>query len=269
MAALLTAMACEKEEDSNKGGLADDLARACDTVQYLGFEDGGFGAYREVLNGSAASLRREITLGPVDSSNLVSYHQIRYDGGTTYRSESNQWPLKSGPKEAAWYGFRIYLPAGYLADSLSEILFQWHGTADEDAHYNNLEPSRSPPLALLTCDGRWVVAGRWDEKPLSTSGGTPEGGGYRQIDIGSHLQDTGRWTQWRFYVYWDYEKNARLHVWKDGLKVVSLDNIRLGYNDKRGAYPQFGLYKWDWMDGPGQVYERGVYHDDIWIGQPR
>lgn len=226
-----------------------------DNAKNIGFETGwqGLGAS---VNGP--NFQREIIDTVARNGSCSAYHAISY-GDQTYRSESYDWDNAPVIGEE-WYGISIYLPGDYETDIQSEIVLQWHGRQDP------WETGRCPPLALLTANGQWQVIYRSD--PFAVSMDT-RGLQVTYESLGSYQDDLETWVDWVYYVKWDYRGNGALKIWKNGMIVMDLDQIAIGYNDLVGCYIKFGLYKWDWKQDPGDVTSRSIYHDNYWRGADR
>ncbi|MFC1620094.1 polysaccharide lyase [Candidatus Neomarinimicrobiota bacterium] len=164
--------------------------------------------------------------------------------------------------DETWIGFSIYLPsASWIPDYKSkEVVFQLHGSAD------NGEPSKSPPLSLKVDLGStecyWQV--RWDANLISNSA-QPSGPGAGVVDVWKGPIDKDNWTDWVIHAIWDYADDGVgfMEIWKNGERVATRNGPNL-YNDELGMRgPIFGIYKWGWRDGPSDVTERIIYHDEF------
>ena len=136
-----------------------------------------------------------------------------------------------------WYAFNIWLPASFVADSLPEIVAQWHATPD----FSLGEGYRSPPVSLMMQKGLWRMDLRWATQTVNNNSDLS---GRIVYDFGKAV--TGRWTQWVFHINFSYKADGLLEVWKDGVSVYARKGPNY-YNDKIGPYFKFGIYKWDWM----------------------
>ncbi|MGW0779074.1 heparin lyase I family protein [Streptomyces sp. NPDC002835] len=142
-----------------------------------------------------------------------------------------------------WYGFSINLATTWTHDTSAEIVSQWH-------HCDVGCPGTSPPLALLTDEGRWKIDFR----------GEP-------IDLGAYT--TGTWVDWVFHVTWRTDSTGLLQVWKNGERVVHRTGATHG-GGPRSPYFKFGIYKWDWNTGaPSSTTQRVMYYDALRLGDER
>ena len=162
--------------------------------------------------------------------------------------------LKNGKEY--WIGMAVNLANGWPKDNeYGEILLEAHGRPDE-----NLGESwgRNPPLALAVQEGKWVIKGKTANKKVCT--GCSNSVLYRFI--GSYKPDT--WTEFVFNVKFSHTKSGFLKVWKDNKLVLNYSGP-IGYNDVRGPWLLFGVYKPNWKYGKSKIRTRTVYHDDIRI----
>ncbi|WP_184854792.1 heparin lyase I family protein [Streptosporangium becharense] len=180
------------------------------------------------------------------------------DGSHAARFQLNRTdPIHSGSKRAEitqrdeqpvnaerWYGFSINLPSSWKHDVSSEIVSQWH-QCDSGC------PGGSPPLALLTDEGKWKIDFRREI-----------------IDLGQYA--TGTWTDWVFHVKWRTDGEGLLRVWRNGQEVLNRTG-RTHDGGPRSPYFKFGIYKWDWnrADKPSDTDQRVMFYDALRLGDQR
>lgn len=159
------------------------------------------------------------------------------------------------------YGFSIFLPANYQQDRSGEILAQWHENPDFDLGEN----WKSPPLALYTDDGEWVLRQFWDLDLISLSQNGSNAGSSR-TSLGNY--QTGVWTDWKFRVKWSVEGDGIVEVYQNNVKLFDKKGINT-YNNKEGIYFKTGIYKFDWKNRPdySQIDSREIFVDKISITQ--
>jgi len=145
------------------------------------------------------------------------------------------------------YHILIYLPNDWKFDSYEKILMQWHGFPDR----NLSEKSRNPPIALRIQNGNTGVGSNYIIRIRSDSNDvTSPNGPYEideEIDIGSIVEDLGKWTEWVFQIKWSFESNGSLVVWKDGDIVLERKKQANTFNDKLGPFWKFGVYIPHWI----------------------
>ncbi|MEJ8801488.1 polysaccharide lyase [Pontibacter sp. H249] len=194
-------------------------------------------------------------------------NDVARQGKYAVRFEINKKdPLKSGGNRAElflpqedelkierWYGMSIYLPKTYVTEPEPEIVAQWHVFPDKDLG----EDWRSPPVALITKNGRWILAINWAKAPVNTNETID---GFKDIDLGLYSNNT--WTDWVFQIRFSWQEDGLINIWKNDTLVYTYAGPN-AYNDKSGVFLKLGLYKWIW-ESP--VPQRIVYFDEIRIG---
>jgi hypothetical protein len=167
---------------------------------------------------------------------------VHPDLGT--RAELTSWPEPIGTTR--WYGFSIYLPVGWTSDQSGEILAQWHQAFSKDPKLGG-----SPPLAIMTRAGKWVVSVRkaWNNE---VEKGTDD------KEVGDY--ELGTWTDWVVSVLWSEGQDGTIRIWKNGRTVYRPPNPGQNkFADGQGNYMKFGIYKWNWID----TSPRFVFHDEL------
>ena len=145
------------------------------------------------------------------------------------------------------YHILIYLPNDWKFDSYEKLLMQWHGSPDRSLG----EKSRYPPIALSIQNGEKGVGSNYFINIRSDSNkitGGPHGPFEinEKIELGSIVEDLGKWTQWVFEIKWSYKNDGSLVIWKDGDAVLERKKRANTYNDKYGPYWKFGVYIPHW-----------------------
>lgn len=182
----------------------------------------------------------------------------RNDPESYVGSWRSELALNTEPRLQAerWYGFSIFLPEDYEYDPSNEILAQWHSTPDYAIGDADVQ---SPPLALRTEAGEWVITRRWDTARITR----PDSIHSREIPLGTYQR--GVWTDWVFHVRWDYGDAGLLQVWKNGHKVVE-EHGPNAYNDSIGVYFKTGIYKAIWnpaTSNQSTTQKRVIFIDDV------
>lgn len=206
----------------------------------------------------------------------------RFEDEVSYRSEIQPKDLPSSDFDRGgnafldheyWYGVRIFLPEDWEFDIHREIILQWHAYPDFDMG----EDWRNPPVSLMIGSGtagigkNYLVVVKADSKRI-----TPESGAWNRYtlektyDIGSIVNDLGKWTDWVVNVKWSYENDGFLTMWKNGKVVLQELHQANTFNDTFGPYFKLGMYKWVWKNkSRNNVISRTLYYDDIRIGNKK
>jgi len=161
--------------------------------------------------------------------------------------------------EEYWYGFSVFLPDGYVSDSVWEIVAQWH--VEPDDRVEN-DAKRQPALSLHTVKGNWTFASKSDARPQ-----TPDRKSVQSHPTKIGPYETNKWTDWVVNVKWSYKEDGFIRAWKDGVEVMNVTGPNC-YNDRKGPYFKMGIYKgWGNMR-PDKVTTRTVYHDEFRMAGP-
>lgn len=172
------------------------------------------------------------------------------------------------PNEEHWYSFSTYLPSttdeDYSVDpNSSEIIAQWHNYPDEGEEWT------SPPLSLETRNGHYFVNRCWDPAPITSNVQISKNNTYSESDIGSYIEDKGKWTDWTFHVKWGWldSHSPKLEVYKNNVKILDCNGLPNMTNDQSGVYMKLGVYKWDWKQQPENsiLSRRIIYYDNVRI----
>jgi hypothetical protein len=191
----------------------------------------------------------------------------RLKSSSSYRTELR--PLVADPKinEEYWYGFSTYVPAPFVADTQWELIAQWHDTPDSG------EDWRNPILALYMSGDQYQWTSRWDDKALTPkdASGNFIYGGTNRWRVGSISATAGQWQDWVVRIKWRWvnDQAGVLQIWKNGELVVN-HNGPNAFNDQRGRYFKFGIYKgWrDRYEPEGIVSERLYFFDSFRMAGP-
>jgi len=171
-----------------------------------------------------------------------------------------------GPLDEHTYNFATFLPDGGDEDFAldpegSEIIAQWHNTPDPGEEWT------CPPLALHTYKGEYYLSRSWDDAAITSDDQMDEKGNHAKHDLGSYLEDKGRWVQWSFKIKWGWldSHNPRIQVFKDGEQIIDIIGPNTT-NDQNATYMKLGIYKWDWTQGKRDtsiVSQRVIYFDNV------
>lgn len=137
-------------------------------------------------------------------------------GTTVEHSYSFRWDGALDPDPAKW-----------------TIIGQWHGVQDSG------DAGLSPPLSCeLTGAGNLRIVTRYDANAVQT-----ELTDTHYTERYSQPLSAGAWHHLHFRIVFSFTGAAVLQVHLDGVKIIDLSGISMGYNDARGPRYQFGLYR--------------------------
>lgn len=214
----------------------------------------------EFLNGAADYWSKDMT----NNTYSGSFSETVYsnEGMPAYRFELRKTdPIvmdgkrseieRADAEEAAsenTYKFSVLLPDGGSEDYArdpegDEIIAQWHNTPDPGEEWTY------PPLSLhIQGDGHYYLWRIWDSDPLTTDQKIDSEGKKEVIDLGSYLDDKGKWTDWTFHVKWGWltSQHPIIEVYKNGSKACEIRDKPNTTNDIQGVRMQCGIYKWQW-----------------------
>lgn len=172
---------------------------------------------------------------------------------------------KTKPIVEQWYAWSIYTSEEMKPD-ISEILGQWHAVPDFDEG----EDWRSPPMAVRLKDDKWHISGHYAPQRVNNNRSRK-----RSFSKTIGKIKKGVWTDWVFHIRWDYRErndggNGFVKVWQqvdgNGYKKVIDHRGPIGYNDERGVYLKWGIYKYPWKHHKGNQSPRIHYYDEVKIG---
>ena len=181
----------------------------------------------------------------------------RNNSAVPYRTEVRAIVPNPVRGQDTWYGFSIYLPDPYAADTLEESLAQWHKAEPAEPG----DTVTQPPMALHSGNGRWTVVTRSATDQPTTNATKQE----KKFDLGPYK--VGEWTDWVFRVRWNWTGDGELQVWKNGVEVIKTKGP-IGYNDAVMPYFKMGIYKPLWKNYVGVVTKRVMYHDEFRMAGP-
>jgi len=213
------------------------------------------------------------------SMKFYNYRTSAVDG---YRNEHIAWSGTGVGRartftigEENWLAFSIYLPSDFVCDGCqsgvyaSEHHMQIFPYPDRDARQRPGYPEEEwlqPVMGLLIDKDMWHVNIAADSRPV-----TPVYK-YQRIkhyNLGSWLNDRGKWTDWVFHFKLDYTANGDnggfLKVYKNDVLVLH-DQGGNCMNDILGPYPVIGTYKYSWKHGPTDTDTRILYFDEFRTG---
>jgi len=136
-------------------------------------------------------------------------------------------------KAVRWYRFAIMLPTNFPIEDNRLVLFQWHGSDKKVPG----SVSRSPALALRYRNAVLSIILRHSSERITHDNDAPS----LELLHSSDFQ-LGKWSEFVFESNWDYDDGGYVNVWWNGKQVVHYQGP-VGYNNDRGPYVSFGLYR--------------------------
>ncbi|MGF1678043.1 MAG: polysaccharide lyase [Candidatus Methylacidiphilales bacterium] len=203
----------------------------------------------------------QVVADPTNPTNQVIYFKIKRDDPNVKKSKRVEIKLGTVKMGSSWrYAFSALLPEDYALDQSSENLAQWHEMPD----FILGEFWRSPPLKIMTRDGRWILNRKVSDLKVNRFIGLKSKAIHTEFDIDLGPAENMKWVRWEFHVKWSHRDDGRLLVFRDGVEVHNVSGPTT-YNDWKGPYFKIGMYKPDWTVYPERsVLEmRDVYYDDI------
>lgn len=159
------------------------------------------------------------------------------------------------------YSFDMRLGKEWVHDDHPEIVFQLHSSPDAG------DGTRGPLLALQLMPSLdrtttyYSIVQRADERAISEDTITS----HVTTTVGNIDGDLGDWVNWRFEIHLSPGDDGRLVVWKDDTVVLQQERQANCFNDQKGPYAKWGVYKWDWRQEPTIATSRSVQFDNLRI----
>ncbi|HEX6866002.1 MAG TPA: heparin lyase I family protein [Caulobacteraceae bacterium] len=132
--------------------------------------------------------------------------------------------------QSIWFSYAMRVRGGAPVTNWN-VLSQFHNSPDSG------DISTSPPFSMNMVPGEKLrFIRRFDAAPLSTTKRD-------DITMGERVISRDRWYRIVGRLVFGWDNNASVDVWIDGAKMISLANTNMGYNDMRGPYFKFGIYR--------------------------
>ena len=177
------------------------------------------------------------------------WQQSYYDGNNGSKHAEIEGIYPSMSNRESWYGWSMYFPSTEDGaqvnrnDAESMIHTQWHLRGG----------GTHPPVTFSGSDGNWGFSYKWgtvntDEQSAGVSFGA------RPLD---------KWVDLVVHVKWSTNGTAKdglIELWKDGQRLLSKNNVAVGFGDSGGkGWPYFkiGIYHYT-----GKANGRKVIHYD-------
>jgi len=159
----------------------------------------------------------------------------------------------------AKYGWSIYVPKDFDAESWFSIVTQWH-TWGSGKNYTIQPPG--PPSCLT------ITKGDWQFKLLYQDGDTDKAT-QKYFPLGPVDPDRGKWTDFTMEVNWQSPQSGGgyLRLYKNGVKVIDYQGPTWFAEKTDGPYWKMGIYK---GGGSWKGEESGaiLYFDEARMGGP-
>ncbi len=275
---------CKKDESTSVTPISDKLpsistsyvgtnvstALGSDLMFMSGFEDvnsistraNSTSVFCNIEEPSTSSITRSQTVangGHYSMKILLNKSDPLVNGGKRAEVSFKQDPSVQVER---WIGISMFLPSTYITDPEPESVLQYHDIPD----LSDGGVWRSPPFALETKNGRWLLIRRWSAARLTSNLTSSE----QDYDLGPY--DKNVWTNWVFHIRFAWDSTGLIQIWKDGKSVLTVNGPN-AYNDKTGNYLKVGLYKWMWnpeyLDGKSTTSQRIFYVDGLRIGNEK
>jgi len=177
--------------------------------------------------------------------------QPTYQNKPLLRTELKIRPQPVGSEQ--WYAISYYvpdMPEWDKAVGTWNLIFQLHANPDPG------EPWRHPvvSMGLRVKDGveQYFIERAWSRKKINIS--------RQDIDIETKWMGEAlgrnRWHDFIIHAKWHADDRGVLEIWKDGVKVINLQNTPVCFNDdpSPGIYLKAGLYRYAKTLSPLSLY---------------
>ena len=159
------------------------------------------------------------------------------------------------------FSFDMMLANEYaVVETLSEIIMQFHDYPDDG---DWTAPASQPSFSIFLKNGDYYIHTQWSDDKASIGDGS-----YDQIssNIGSYLDDIGKWVNWKIHVKWAYNDffEPLLEVYKDG-ELVFYSKKPNVINAANGPYFKVGIYTFNYVENPSACVseKRVMYVDNV------
>jgi len=168
-------------------------------------------------------------------------HRFEVRNGDFWVNDSNvrnraefQCLTRYEPGRDVWFSYAIRIRKGTPVTKWN-VIGQFHATPDSS------DGNASPPFAIeLNPDSAGGEAMRFVRRfdPQPTTSVSPQ-------PIVMHKRAFARdhWYHIVGRVVFGWRDDAAVDLWMDGAKIISLANTNVGYNDLKGPYWKFGVYR--------------------------
>lgn len=146
----------------------------------------------------------------------------------------------------------------------SEIIMQFHDSPDND-DWSSPHANIQPNVALGIKNGEYFIYRQWASKKqvIQSEMNT------NTVVLGKIIDDIGKWVKWSVYVKWGYEEffEPITEFYKNGELVYSVNGLPNCINSANAPYFKCGIYKYDYVENPGNCVStsRTMWIDNIEI----
>ncbi|MGN6436884.1 MAG: polysaccharide lyase [Agriterribacter sp.] len=222
----------------------------------------GFEASNWLNHWDAAELNSLSKAERSDSTTQTGRYSLRFEinksGTSNVRSEIRTKVFPTMYMDL-WTEFSLYIPNDFARDSVDETFMQYHEYPD----FNLGEDYRSPPISLRIRKDSFICVILSAASAVNTNLTLDSN---RTFNLGKVQK--GAWMTWRIYTKFRYTNTGITKVWRNDTLVLDKTNYANYYNDQKGPYLKFGIYKPDWSSGnPSSVLtKRILFLDNITVG---
>ncbi|OQR66037.1 hypothetical protein B6E66_00280 [Streptomyces maremycinicus] len=200
----------------------------------------------------------------------VKYGDTAADGPRAESDAEDVTAARFTSGETFWYGFSVYIPSTWQADTTEDILFQWHHTKSSCD-----DPGRSPSMFLEVLPATSTAVSklrlRVNSDPVLCDYQSHASASLSKTSYDLSTLTTGAWHDFVFQVDWQYTQTGSIKAWHQTGKapgwtqVLDAENVADTYNDASITYGylKWGIYKPSWRDAATDVGERVVWHDNV------
>jgi hypothetical protein len=192
----------------------------------IDFETGDFSQARVTEGGDVSIVKKGE--GPVRDGNFAAKSSVKH---TQHRAEISS--ERSPAYGVARYGWSVYIPQEFDADTFFSIITQWHswGSGRESPK------DGGPPTSITVSKGKLQLKLLHQGDDGWTSKAT-------YFPLGSIEDMRGQWTDWVMEVDWQAPgKGGWLKLYKNDKLIVDYKGTTWYQDKDKGPYFKFGCYK--------------------------
>ena len=192
----------------------------------IDFETGDFSQARVTEGGDVSIVKKGE--GPVRDGNFAAKSAVKH---TQHRAEISS--ERSPAYGVARYGWSVYIPKEFDADTFFSIITQWHswGSGRESPK------DGGPPTSITVSKGKLQLK-------LLHQGDAGWTSKADYFPLGSVEDMRGQWTDWVMEVDWQAPgKGGWLKLYKNGQLIVDYKGTTWFEEKDKGPYFKFGCYK--------------------------